>query len=40
MLSREVQEPGHISREVLVALKDKKMDSLSAKKTYSSSSKK
>ena len=40
MLSREVQEPGHISREVLVAFKVKKMDSLSAKKTYSSSSKK
>ena len=40
MLSREEQEPGHVSREVLVALKVKKIDSLSAKKTYSSSSKK
>ena len=34
------QEPGHVSQEVLVALKVKKMDSLSAKKTYSSSSNK
>ena len=34
------QEPGHVRQEVLVALKVKKMDSLSAKKTYSSSSNK
>ena len=40
MLSHEVQEPGHVSQEVLAALKVKKMDSLSAKKTYSSSSNK
>jgi len=40
MLSHEVQEPGHVSQKVLVALKVKKMDSLSAKKTYSSSSNK
>ena len=40
MLSRDVQEPYHVSQEFLVDLKVKKMDSLSGKKTYSSSSNK